>query len=374
MSIKLRVLIVCRSFYPVNSPRSFRATELAKEFARQGHEVEVVTLKDYELHPAFEKQYNLHITDLGNLKWKKVAINGSGLMQILRRALARFPTLLFEYPEIELIWKVKRILKNKSEYDLMISIAVPYPIHWGVAFARSKNNHIATTWVADCGDPYMLAKGDSFRKPFYFKYLEKYFSRKADFISIPNINMKANHYPEFHNKIVEIPQGFNLNEIEISKDEPVNPMPTFAFAGSFLTKVRNPTSLLEYLCSVKQDFKFIVYTQNHTLLQPFMQSLGNKLEIRNFIPRTILLKELSKMDFLINIGYDPVHQIPSKLIDYYLSGRPVLNFIDNTIDASKLNEFLNGNYSNRFHFENPEKYRIQNVCSQFIDLISRDKI
>ena len=32
-------LLVSVSFYPENSPRSFRATELAKELCRQGHKV-----------------------------------------------------------------------------------------------------------------------------------------------------------------------------------------------------------------------------------------------------------------------------------------------------------------------------------------------
>ena len=37
-----RILIVGRTFFPEQSPRSFRTTELAKEFARQGHQVEVL--------------------------------------------------------------------------------------------------------------------------------------------------------------------------------------------------------------------------------------------------------------------------------------------------------------------------------------------
>jgi len=32
-----KILIVSASFYPENSPHSFRTTELTKEFARQQH-------------------------------------------------------------------------------------------------------------------------------------------------------------------------------------------------------------------------------------------------------------------------------------------------------------------------------------------------
>src|SRR5699024_12169166 len=62
---------------------------------------------------------------------------------------------LFEYPDIELLFKVKKALREESGFDLLISIAVPHPIHWGTAWAWRKENPIAKTWVADCGDPYM---------------------------------------------------------------------------------------------------------------------------------------------------------------------------------------------------------------------------
>ena len=45
-----KVLIVCCWFYPVNSPRAFRAAELAKELAFQGHDVTVLTPKNEEIH------------------------------------------------------------------------------------------------------------------------------------------------------------------------------------------------------------------------------------------------------------------------------------------------------------------------------------
>ncbi|MBK7525412.1 MAG: hypothetical protein IPI53_15025 [Saprospiraceae bacterium] len=43
----MKVLIISGDFYPVNSPRSFRTTELAKELSRQGNEVTLMySVKD----------------------------------------------------------------------------------------------------------------------------------------------------------------------------------------------------------------------------------------------------------------------------------------------------------------------------------------
>ena len=38
-----KILLVSSAFYPEISPRSFRATELAKEFCRRGHDVTVIS-------------------------------------------------------------------------------------------------------------------------------------------------------------------------------------------------------------------------------------------------------------------------------------------------------------------------------------------
>ena len=65
-----RILIISRSFYPENSPRANRTTELAKEFARQGHIVTILTPRKEAVHASFEKEYDVEIKDLGRPHWK----------------------------------------------------------------------------------------------------------------------------------------------------------------------------------------------------------------------------------------------------------------------------------------------------------------
>lgn len=365
-----KILIVTRSFYPMNSPRSFRASELAKELSRQGHEVTVLTPKVKE-HADFEVKYGLKIKDLGQPRWKLMPLKGNKISILARRAINRSAKLFFEFPDIEFVGLVKRALKKESGYDLLISIAVPYPIHWGVAKSRTKNHSIAKVWVADCGDPYMFAEFDSFKKPFYFKYLEKEFSRKADFITIPRKEMIGNFYKEFHHKIYPITQGFRFEDVEVFEGEIKNDVPTFAFAGNFIPTSRNPTALLEFLSKLEINFKFIVYTNSPVLLIKHQKKMGARMEIHKFIPREKLLYILSKMDFLINIAYDPKNQAPSKLIDYFITTRPILSFPSNHVDEIKLMQFLNGDYSSQFKLDNPDQFRIQNVAKKFLDFLNK---
>jgi hypothetical protein len=365
---KKKILIVSRSFYPLNSPRSHRTTELAKEFAREGHEVTVLIPKDEKIHLAFEREHHFTIKDLGTLRWKSTDFGKSRIGYVLTRAAYRFMSLAFEYPAIELMFLVAKALKKESGYDLLISIAVPYPIHWGVAMVWKKNQKIARTWVADCGDPYMGNKLDTFNKWFYFKYVEKWFMRKADYITITNINFKVNYYKEFHSKMFEIPQGFKFDDVKLYNGKVKNIVPHFAFAGGVFPGYRDPTKFLSYLISLSIDFKFILYTRTVDIIKPYALKSDGRIEIRDYIPRTNLLYELSKMDFLVNFEFNPLIQSPSKLIDYGIAERPILNIIAKEFNPSIIDEFLKGDYSNKFEIPNIDQYRIENVCAAFLAL------
>ena len=365
-----KILIVSASFYPMISPRSFRTTELAKEFARQGHEVVVyIPFKDFD-YSDFAKKYNIQFKNLGILRFKSIRLKGNKSEMFLRRGFKRVLGLLFEYPSIELLFKVSKCLKHENGYDLLISIAVPYPIHWGVAKAWRDDRRIADCWIADCGDPYMGDTTDSFRKLFYFKYIEKWFCRKADYITVPFNGAISAYYPEFQDKIRIIPQGFKLDNMTTPDYKKTLDYPVFAYSGGFIPGKRDPQSLLGFLSKCDKKFKFIVYTSQSGILLPFKKILNEKLDIRDYIPREELLIVLSGMDFLINMDNNTNTQLPSKLIDYAIAGRPVLN-ISNETDFPRLIEFMDGNFSHKMNLEPGKNYDIGVVAEKFVSLHTR---
>ena len=362
-----KILIISASFYPEISPRSFRTTELAKELSKKGHDVTVLVPLNGNDYSSFEKEHALRIKDLGSPKWKGIELKGGRIEFFLRRAIRRLLLQLFEWPDIELMFKVSRILKAENGYDLLISIAVPYSIHWGVAQARRVDRRIAECWAADCGDPYMGDTTDSFRKLFYFRYLEKWFCRKADFITVPFEGARSAYYPEFQDKIRIIPQGFQLENMNLPEYKKTCDYPVFAYAGAFIPGKRDPDPLLNFLSTCDRKFKFVVYTLQEGMLLNAKKSLKEKLEIRGIIPRDELLTILSGMDFLINFDNNTQTQLPSKLIDYSITGRPVLN-ISTEADFSVLLEFMNGNYSRKMNLEPPINYDIKVVAEKFTHL------
>lgn len=369
MAGSLKILLVSNGFFPEISPRSYRATELAKEFLRKGHQVTMISkFRDYN-YSDFLKKYSITIRMWNKQIFRQIPEFKRFPFSILSRGISRIFSLLFEYPDIEEMFKVKRELKNECGYDLLISFAVPYPVHWGVAWARTKNHEIANVWVADCGDPYMGDILDTFKHPYYFRYLEKWFCRKADFISIPIESARPGYYPEFHKKIRVIPQGFDFDKKVKEEVRHKNDVPEFAYAGRFLKGIRDPGLLLKFLSKIDLPFKFYVFTNQADQLSDYIEALDKKLVISGFIERTELIRKLSKMDFLINFDNNTNLNVPSKLIDYAITKRPVFN-IGKVFQEDSFLAFMNGDYTNRMILPDIEKYHIEDVAHQFVGLLA----
>lgn len=367
---KKNIVIITRTFFPAQAPRSMRATELAKEFARKGNDVTVYAVLGRYNYTHFTESTGIRVKNIGEMYFAKKNSDGQNNTSIFNVLLTKIFNYLLEFPDIELSYRVNKILNTQKNIDLLITVAVPHPIHWGAALSHRKfNKNRILNWVADSGDPYI---GNEFVKhPFYFKYIEKWFCRRVDYLVVPTEFSCQGYYKEFHNKIKVIPQGFNFSEF-VSKPNnniKLNKIPTFIYAGTFYKGVRDPSLLLEFLISLNIDFKFKVYTQNVNILKEFKVKLGDKLEISNYIPRLSLLEELSAADFLINFENGTLTQTPSKLIDYALSTRPILSIPSMSINKNQILDFLNYNYTEQLKIENIDQYDIKNVTDKFLNLI-----
>jgi hypothetical protein len=362
-----RILIVGHVIFPARYPRAYRTTELAMELARQGHDVTVYAVLGNYDYTSFEFEHKLKVKNIGRMIFVKLNSDGVTHNNIINRILNKLLNKLLEFPDIELMFKIPRILKSEKNFDLLISVAVPFPIHWGCALSKnSAKQSFPKVWAADCGDPYM---GSEFiRHPFYFRYIEKWFCKKTDFITVPTENIINAYYSEFKNKIRVIPQGFKFDDQEYAKVFVRNPVPTFAYAGNFFKNKRDPTLFLNHLSSLTTNFKFIIYTHNDDLIHPYYNRLKDKIEVRPYIERKQLLVELSKMDFLIHIENIHNYGSPSKLIDYAIVKRPILSIASNSLPVGIINEFFEGNYGNQFIVRNLEQYDISNVARQFASL------
>lgn len=383
----VKILIITYHFYPDVTPRAFRAFELAKQLAKDGQRVRILLPKsDYD-YTEVSKKYNFLVDfvdykkGLGSVCDTQNKENTSYffLKKTIRKLFKKTMYCIFPSGRSTKFYfyaLYKKLLENDQYYDMIISIATPYDTHIGTAWALGKNKYLRESKikVADYGDP--LYKNPALPDcPFYF-WIDKFIASKFDFITIPTkkaLSIYKNFKKEEFIKI--IPQGFDFSEIKIANYQ-VNDVPTFGYAGMFYEDIRNPRSLLELLLKLRMkniDFKFIIYTEtgnmnNMMLLDKYKKELGEQLLIMQAIPRVNVIFELSKMDFLINIENLSSSQIPSKLIDYALTKRPIYSFTQEDFSAVIFQQFLNRNYSEKYEINNIDNFNIENICKQFIKL------
>lgn len=382
----MNILIVSGFFYPLNTPRSFRTTELVKEFIRRGYKVTVINampvigynyqdipldMANLDIHNIYDYR-TIELQNFNSISSKTVQIKNKYLFNI-KKKVARLLYYFTAYTFYEVHNRVKNYIKSNfkgTKYDKIISIGLPVQCHTAIAYCIKNNIIFCDTAIADYGDPFSVQ--EDVKVAPYFRLIERKMLKYFNYVTIPIETAKRNYEKlTDESKIKVIPQGFNFNDI-VTSSYKENEIPTFAFAGVLYANVRNPKSFLEYLSQLKKDFKFIIYTNldsgdTLSILSPYKEKLGDKLELRPAIPRLDVIQELSKMDFLINFNNKTINQSPSKIIDYALTTRPFINISSTELDVCTFEEFLNRNYKNAYLID-IEKYNIVNIANEFLKL------
>lgn len=370
-----KMLIASRWYAPIKNPRAFRTYELLMEFVRREYDVSVFLPEDAEVHV----RANVVFVPYGKMAGSIDRANNSNVnlkFRFLARIRQIFLFLFGDGPKIirycySLYRSLKSSLRHHNDYDVILSIS--YPFYVNVALACLKRYvHPSTVLIADCGDPFYA--NPSFKKAFYLKYLEKWVLNQFDYVTIP-IEAARSCYLEYlpPEKIKVIPQGFRLMDIPDGVYQK-NPVPTFGYAGVFYESIRNPRYFFEYLLTLKQDFRFVVYAiaDGFTagLLAEYKKKLGEKLDVREAVDRKVLISEMATWEFVINFNNDNSNQRPSKLIDYAMSKRPILSFNQASFQPDLFLAFLHGDYSDREHID-LSQYDIRTVVDKFEKLFDK---
>lgn len=359
-----RIVIISQVMFPSLLPRAQRTTELAKELSRQGYEVIIYALLGSYNYKEFIEETGVQVKNLGYSDWGLInsdeEIHRTFFHRIVNRTIGKYLWL----PDRTIIPMVKQAIKEEGNIDCLITIAVPHVIHYSASKADLTK---VGCWIADCGDPFML---NPFSKhPKYFEKYERLWCEKCDYITVPVDTAINGYYPEYANKIRIIPQGYDFSSNKVAEYKK-NEVPTFAYIGAVYAGKRDPKLFLEFLKTERRDFKFKVYGSSWSFFEPYKNVFGDKLEYCGRLPRERLIYELSQCDFLININNESGVQTPSKLIDYYLSTRPILSISTHLRqdEIGHFNQFIIGNYENKTIVNNIEDFNIINVAKQFVSL------
>lgn len=360
----MRLLLIAYEFPPSPSPQSLRWTYLARELARQGHEVHVLTADLGGTTPGLPDlpdSVRVHRTWPGLLRgalaWHREyrqrnprapapaptpAADGDGVAPVAAlRPPRNWKQRISEavqaiaawvhYPDIRGEWRghgrraLRRLLAELRPDLLISSHEPPTTLELGLAVRGA-----GLPWVVDLGDP-VLAPYTPPRWRARSLRLEQAVFRHAAHVIVTNPRALA-QMQERHGTATPISvltQGFDLApalpQVGEGLFEPDRL--ELLYTGSLYAFRRIDVLLAALRCDPRVRLSIAAVTVPESILAA-ARAMPGQLRLLGFLPHRHALALQRRADVLVNIANDEPAQIPGKFYEYLGSGRPILHLSD----------------------------------------------
>ena len=272
----------------------------------------------------------------------------------------------------------ERLSELSGPFDAVLSISYPAAVHLAVSRAMRRNAALrSAVTIAEFSDPPF--RGDVARTvfPAYFLYLKRW-ARQFDYFTIPVEKALPCYTPYIdRDRVRIIPQGFDLSTVRRLPYTP-HAKPVFAYAGRFYERIRDPKFFFDFLATLDTDFRFDLYGNYldpcfREMIREAQGRVTGEIALHDPLPREKLIERLSQADFVVNFDNATSNATPSKLIDYAMSGRPILSFNERTFDPEGFRAALSGDYSAQVKGIDLSQYDIRRIADRFEELIDEGK-
>ena len=361
----MNILIIANHTFPKQGPRAFRTAELSEQLASMGNRVVLYTVHGKYDYTNYEIETGVIMRNIKTY-FATDANDGTHRYNLFDKVMTKYLHRLIVWPQCEFHFCINKIIKDNPNMDLLITIAHPHSIHSGAARAKRRHPDIfPKTWICDCGDPFML--NPFMKAPHYLKRYEDMWCSECNYIAVPTDSSYKGYYEQYWDKIRVIPQGFKFERTPIATYKPNN-IPTFLFVGTIYPGVRDPHAFMDYLLTLDKPYKFKMMMRT-PLEERYITDSNGQIEYITGKGRKEVVWECSKADFLINICNPTSVQSPSKLIDYGIADRPILDIDNNFSDPTSFLQFYQGDFLGKHEIHNIDQYKIEHVAQQFLDLV-----
>lgn len=370
------ILIISHSYKPLLNPRAFRWSAIAEELIGRNIKVDVVT--------AWQKGQSRK----ENIRGVKVYRTGGGIIENLRERLrpphkrtgtaisnkekrqspSRLKVLVSRvlhgihdrtwkqlyWPDYACLWinpaiKQANALLEENRYDAIYTISDPFSSH--LAGYEINKRWPGLFWLVDIGDPFSFRSGTPTNNHWLYSYLnlktEKKIFDAATVITVttePTRDKYLSLFEEAKQKMHVIPPLIaNATEQNMaSLKETTQGSVKMVYVGTLYKSIRNPRYLLRL-------FERLTQNQSGTQVElhfygslndcsdefaPYRQYLNKSLFIHGLVNREQVFLATNKASVLVNIGNDNIYQLPSKVVEYAASGKPIINIARTEKDTS----------------------------------------
>ena len=359
-----KVLIISFQYWPALNARAFRWTALAEDWAREGREVHVVCARVPD-RPVLETQNGVQVHRVGSawierLRGAAMPVTGGGTaarQSAIRRAATAAARAIWHriyWPDTSCTWYFAARSKAREllaviRPEAVVSVS---PAFTAVAVGRSlaRRSRRGFRWLIDLGDPFSFADEappNNFR---IYRGLNIRFERScfaaADSVSVTTSETRdryATLFPESAQKIAVIPPLVALPEtgsgtVHTGRSD----RRRLAFLGRLYPTIRPPDFLLALFAALArapggERYELHFYGETwecEASFAPYRHMVSRNLFVHGAVPRERAASAMRSAYALINIGNDTRYQLPSKIVEYAMTGRPILNLVPRPDDSS----------------------------------------
>lgn len=361
-----RMLLITASYAPSLNARAFRWTTLAEHFAANGWEVDVVTMThpDAPTGSAILRDVRVHRAGARLVEALRGSARRPGRRPMephARRAslkagalaAARWAWRAFYWPDGDCLWywparQVATELLRERHHETIVSVSPTFTAV--VAGRATRSARPQARWVLDLGDPFSLQVDIAPNNLALYRGLnartERHAFRLAAAVSVTTAQTAERYraaFPESASKLRVIPPLLSFPPADGGERFfPADGRIRLVYVGSLYQRLREPGFLLALFEALRAQrsqagYELHFFGDVHgfgPLLEVAGRRAGDALRVHGVVSRETVARAVAAADVLVNIGNTTRDQLPSKVVEYAASGKPILNITRHADDSS----------------------------------------
>lgn len=337
------LVLISGSVYPNPSPTGRVFMEYVEPLL-ENYRISIVYMSDtlHDNTPHYWRGYHLYPRCNWRMRIEQRFSQGQGVlakgMVTLAKMIGRVQTRLFMPNNLRWFWKsasrALETINTKYPIDAIFSVSSPFAAH--MAAHEYKSKHPSVKWLSYTVDPYsstmhLFPIGVNLQKATKFE-LRQLETANVRFMSEELIanrrdlsdNLKFEALP-YLLPFEKAGDGSNSNAgIEFDESKVV-----MVYAGSFYVKDRNPGVMLKTIYELRHNaIELHVFSSGACvdMVQHYAALPESNIFFHGKVTRETLLGVYKKADILVNIANRNPESSPSKIFEYIMLRKPIIEF------------------------------------------------